>query len=369
MRQFLRSSLGILFSVFSWPALAGPVSGYAVVPLVTGNYFLIAPRAINNSGEVIGTIYVDDAGAELHGFANRGGVTTLFGTLGGRSSDALGINNAGEVVGRSETAAGIFHATLYSGGTVTDLGAPPGRESQANGIGSAGMVVGNIPCNCGDYRAVRFDASGIHELGTLGGSSSTAYAVNGAGQAVGFSYLDALQSPRAFLYEHGVMTDLGTLGGDMSAAYAINEAGDIAGESFVAGAGFVARPFLYAHGVMTNLGSLNGADTSATALNNVGQVVGTASFGFADPRGFLWQDGVLYDLNALVDPASGWHIEDARGINDSGQIAARGCNAALGMCGVLRLDPASLSPVPEPGGYALLAGGLALLGAVRRRRA
>ena len=58
MRQFLRPSLAILFSAFSWHVSAGPAPGYAVVPLVTGDYFAIAPRAINNSGAVIGTIYV-----------------------------------------------------------------------------------------------------------------------------------------------------------------------------------------------------------------------------------------------------------------------------------------------------------------------
>jgi hypothetical protein len=44
-------------------------------------------------------------------------------------------------------------------------------------------------------------------------------------------------------------------------------------------------------------------------------------------------------LDDLLDPASGWRSDDARGINDFSQIAARGCNRELNVCAVLRLGP------------------------------
>lgn len=45
----------------------------------------------------------------------------------------------------------------------------------------------------------------------------------------------------------------------------------------------------------------------------------------------------MRDLNTLIDPDLGWSLRDADGINNSGQIAATGCNA--GICFALRLDP------------------------------
>jgi probable HAF family extracellular repeat protein len=44
-----------------------------------------------------------------------------LGTLGGRSSSALGINTTGQVVGNALTGGNLQHATLWSGGKVVDL--------------------------------------------------------------------------------------------------------------------------------------------------------------------------------------------------------------------------------------------------------
>jgi hypothetical protein len=54
-------------------------------------------------------------------------------------------------------------------------------------------------------------------------------------------------------------------------------------------------------------------------------------------KAFLWQRGKMVALDSLINPASGWHIVDARAINERQQIAGTGCRA--GVCQAVRLDP------------------------------
>src|SRR5205085_4852074 len=71
-------------------------------------------------------------------------------------------------------------------------------------------------------------------------------------------------------------------------------------------------------------GTLGGDFSSASALNNLGQVVGDTDDSSFTSLPFLWQNGVMVDLNSLLPPNSGWQLASASFINDAGQIVGFG---------------------------------------------
>src|SRR5689334_12299492 len=70
---------------------------------------------------------------------------------------------------------------------------------------------------------------------------------------------------------------------------------------------------------VTPLGTLGGSASSARGINDRGVIVGGAlTKDDRDHHGFVFAQGVMRDLNALIDPRSGWEIVHALGINNRG---------------------------------------------------
>lgn len=325
-------------------ALAAPKYSVTVVGVAGSR-----ANGINNSGTIVGDF---PFAGNTHGFVNAAGVITDLGTLGGANSFAAAINNGGSIVGRSDDAGGNTRAFLYVNGVMTDLGTLGGPNSRADGINNRGDIVGSadVPPGPGSHSSAFLLRPGVlmQDLGRFevpdpeGGSG--ARGINEQRKIVGGSVLGPfvpVESPfHAFLYACQEMKDLGTLGGQFSMAYAINEQGKIVGEASTPEL-TKNRAFSYHHGVMHNLGTLpDGGFSSARAINDKGQIVGYALADLGQGgwrKAFVYRFGLMRDLNTLIDPALGWSLRDADGINNSGQIAATGCNA--GICFALRLDP------------------------------
>ena len=155
------------------------------------------------------------------------GVTDL-GNLGGFTTEADAINNAGQVVGYSATGTGN-DAFLQTGGTMSNVGTLGGDYSAATAINGAGVIVGTAYSASG-YRQAFMDASAtMTGLGVLPGTiASEAFGINAVRLVVGISY-DNGGEDHAFSWSNGTMQAIPTLGGSISAAFGVNDSGWIVG--------------------------------------------------------------------------------------------------------------------------------------------
>ncbi|RSZ59251.1 DUF3466 family protein [Massilia atriviolacea] len=343
------------------PVLMAPLAGlaaprYSVTPLPAATN----PLGINNAGQIVGDHPTADG---RRGFIWSAGTLAVMGTLGGTDSSAAAINRAGQAAGYARLASGAARAVRHAGGSLAALPVPASIDSLATAINDGGQIAGQY-LDSTSYRAFLYSGGASTDLGTLGGNFAYAAGINNAGHVVGVSALDD-STPwlaHAFLYADGRMSDLGTLGGSYSAAADINEAGLVVGNAWVQGS---EHAFLYANGKMSDLGTLGGRRSFAHAVNRGGQVVGRSDTpGENGSAAFLYEGAALIDLNTLIDPALGYTVHNATGINDSGQIAAYGCRLGGSECGGLLLQP---SPAPEAGTWAMLLAGLGMLGWRRLR--
>jgi probable HAF family extracellular repeat protein len=158
---------------------------------------------------------------------------------------------------------------------------------------------------------------------------SAAIAINDDGDVVGVSgscaVPDEVNIPavarHAVVWRNGSVFSLPGLGDVMNNyPIVINNAGQIAGISDPPG-DQTTHAVLWQNGAMTNLGALPGDVTSvANDINAQGQVGVSCDANF-NCRAFLWDHGVMMDLNSLIPPDSPLYLYYGVGINDRGEIA------------------------------------------------
>ncbi len=361
IHQHYRSLMRI-FAFTSFPALSALTillagSGQTIAQIAPGYTLEALPvgsaggaagsvHALSDAGLVVGE---RDAGGAFHAFVFTDGGILDLGTLGGTHSAALDVSPSGIIVGRSDLRfPGVVRAFLFDAGVMRDIGTlPDAVEMVALGVNDAGDVVGRALVATGadeSTRAFLLRDGELVELGTLGGEGASAVAVNPAGHIVGWS-LDASGRTRAFRWsaESG-MADLGTLGGAESRAAGINSAGVIVGEAETALG--VAHACVWAEGETIDLGTLGGLRSAAAAVNDAGVVVGGSQIGSGiDQHAFIRvAGGRLTDLNELMRPGTPWVLSSARDINNAGQVLVEGFRLTAG-----RFESAAfiLHPVEE----------------------
>ncbi len=284
--------------------------------------------------------------------------------LGGPNSIAFGDNDGFQSAGEAETSTPDPNGEDFCGfgthltclpffwqdGEMTQLPTLGGNNGVAWAISDRGEVAGFAENSTPDpgcpapqvlhFKPVVWKKGVIHQLPTLGGDpDGVAQQINDNGQIVGGSgtcasfntnFLYNLVPVHALLWEKGKATDLGNLGGKTgqaggNIAYDINNQGQVVGNSDLAG-DTTFHAFLWTKGTgMQDLGTLSGDVASVSiSINDAGSVIGASLDAKFNPRAFLWEKGVMTDLNTMIAGHSPLYLMTGCSINSRGEITGLG---------------------------------------------
>jgi probable HAF family extracellular repeat protein len=269
---------------------AGPVAGsaarhYTLTDLGTlGGPGATAAYAMNDAGVVVG---VSDTGAAPHAFRWRDGVMTDLGVLpGGTRSAAYGINESGVIAGTAYRPTGEPRAVIWRAGLIRDLGLP---DSHALAINDSGQVLALTTGPDRVTRRVLWRAGHVTPAGpendyqaTEGDLNNEAYVTMRLRDRPGGPWVAGSQ-------RYGWTRGYGPVG----AAADINNQGVMVGAA-PDGHGRI-RPYRHEGGAV-DLGTLGGRNGAATAINDDGVIAGYADTAAGVSRPVLWADGRILDL-------------------------------------------------------------------------
>ena len=338
---------------------------YAIAYLPTLGGSRNRPGGISNSGLIAGFVNRPGNATRVAAFW-RGAALDTLGTLGGPNSSVQwpGITNNRMIAGITEIAdldplheewsctaflpsvtGHICVGFVWQDGVMTALPTLGGNQGFATSVNSAGQVVGwaetavhDPTCNAPQvlqFRAVMWNTrkGTMRELAPLpGDSTSAATGINNRGQAIGISgdcdiAVGQRSARHSVLWEKDTVINIGDLGGDAwHTPMDIDDAGDVVGFSNprgVVGIDFNPHAFLWTKSAgIQDLGTLPGDATSqGLGVNSSHQVVGVSSG--AVNRAFLWENGVMQDLNGLVGAGFPDLLIVAQHINEDGVIVGR----------------------------------------------
>jgi probable HAF family extracellular repeat protein len=348
-------ALGLVSAIFLRPGHAQLGLTYAIIDLDTLGGVQSKAYGLNNSGRVVGDSTVTAGTVSANPFAYTSGVLTNVGTFGGDTGTAFALNQIGYSVGYAATPSNDKHAFIWSDiFNKLDIGALPGGSfAAAYDINDANQVVGQSEIAPLQDRGFLWQKStGMQTISSFNGTGATAAnGINNAGQIVGWSATPA-GATHAFLLSGGTMTDLGTFGGTTSIAQKINDDGVVVGYAGIAsnGANQTYHAFRWTASTgLQDIGTLSGGSRSiAYDINSAGTIVGHSEIAPGILHAFVY-DSVLgmQDLNSLTG-TGGWTLQEARAINDKGQIVGFGLNPSGETHAFLLVPQADEIPGGEP---------------------
>jgi probable HAF family extracellular repeat protein len=147
-------------------------------------------NGINEAGQVVGAVEIVTDTVTSHAVLWDSGIVTDLGTLGGKHSSALAINNSGEIAGWSDVNGEPYrHATLWVGTTPTDL----------NSLLDAATV---------DAGWILLDAAGINDNGWITGTAYNAMTDQMRGYLLSMSSMPEPETYALMLAGLGVLANV-----------------------------------------------------------------------------------------------------------------------------------------------------------------
>jgi hypothetical protein len=316
--------------------------------------------AINDAGMVVGTSNTASVGLAFV-WDPVLGMQQLPLPTPTTPSGAKGVNNLGYVVGYVYDANSNPHPALWAkdanGVWVrTDLDTPGFGAGYANAISSSDppLIVGTCSTDTAshavvwEYEGGAWVLTDLHLASSVAGTNSNANDVNASGQIAGSAGHPCLWQRTGDAW---TATDLAATVGS---AASINDHGQVTGS--------LAGPydnylFMWDSGVLTNLGRLGGwARTWGSGIRSglPVQIVGGAGDGWPasghltkmDNTSMICENGQLSDLNRFV--STSWNVKTTSRINAGGQIVGA-MDIGSGQGRAYRLTPVYF-PTSVPGG-------------------
>jgi len=332
--------------------------------------------SVNNRRQIAGFASLS-GNATMHAMVwKKGNKPQDLGTLGGPNSAVAwpNRNDRGQFAGVAETsvqnplgeywscALAVFYIAPPTGdiclgfrwqnGAMIGLPTLGGYNGFATGINNSGQVVGwaenaTHDPTCNSPQVLQFEAvvwgpenNEFEQLPPYGTDpDGAATAINSKGQVVGISGLcgNAIGGATAehmVLWQKNSATSLPTLGGQYwNTPMDINDNGDVTGFSdhpgdSVSSPNFTTFLWMGSSGQTQDLGTLPGDNVSeGLGINDSDQVVGVS---YPSGHAFIWQNGMMTDLNALISSNSSWLLVDAQDIDNAGVITGEAQDKSSG---------------------------------------
>lgn len=280
---------------------------------------------LDEAGKVVGSSVISPGG-ELRAFWWQEGAISPLNAADDLVTEAHAINEAQIVAGEVISGAGgqqLISPALWNNGVYTPLSAGDGKQGSARDINDSGAVAGHTYEQPGNHILI-WQNNALTETIPSDSGMAQVNGLNNQKQIVGTIHGDT--GDTAFLWKDNILQELGTLGGQNSAAHDINDGGEIVGSASIT-EDLAIHAFLWREGIMSDLGvpgDLPGATSRALGINKSGDIVGEGQVG-DDMHAILWQNGQIVDLNTLLPAGSPWELlRTAVSINDKGWITGNG---------------------------------------------
>ena len=247
-----------------------------------------------------------------------------LGTLGGDQAAAFGLNDSRQVGGWS-TIPGCTtplgnpcrRAFLWDDGVMTDLGLLSGdEESTARAINNAGLVVGTsesgVIAGFGVYHAFEWNGS-MSPLPDLGSGQSWVNDVNNSGLMVGYAPDPSVTRDRVVTWQSGAITNVGASEGhSYNRGYGVSDGGLLAG--FAWNLFSPNDAILFAGGWVTIGGFGQFQNAEASDVNDNGTACGLMAFPSGNWHAALWTQAEALDLGVLP----GMDLGNLSDVNEAG---------------------------------------------------